>query len=120
MAMGLAAAAQARGGEMSLPQFQATIDTIERVFNQMQTVWGQAINPVINRAQNNSTIIPNLTLATGDNVIPHTLNRTLVGWSVVRQRSAATFYDKQESNSRPNVNLILNASAAVVIDLEVF
>ena len=103
-----------------LPQFQAGAQKIEAVFTQMQNVWAQMLNPIISKPQNNGIILPSLSLAMGDNAIPHTLNKDLTGWAVVRQRSAATFYDKQDTNSRPAVNLILNASAAVVIDLEVF
>lgn len=86
----------------------------------MQTLWASLINPVINRAQNNSVIIEKLSLASGDNTIPHTLNRALRGWNIVRIRAAATIYDKQDSNGNPTVNLVLNASTAVTIDLEVF
>jgi hypothetical protein len=105
---------------MALPQLQAAGQNIEAVFTQMQTLWAAIINPVIARPQNSSTILPKLSLVTGDNIIPHTLNRALIGWSVVRQRSAATFYDKQDDNRTPAINLVLNASADVVIDLEVF
>lgn len=105
---------------MALPQFQADENSLVRVLNQMQSVWATAINPFLDRPQNKSTIIANLELVMGDNVIPHTLGRALVGWVVVRQRSAATFFDKQDDNDRPKENLILNASAAVTIDLEVF
>ena len=105
---------------MSLPQFQAGLQKMEAVFTQMQTAWSTMINPVINRPQNKSTILSMVSLVSGDNIIPHTLNRALVGWKIVRQRSAATFFDKQDDNDRPTVNLVLNASADCVVDLEVF
>jgi len=105
---------------MALPQLQASENSIIRVFNQLQTTWGSQINPVIGRPQNNSTILPNVELSSGDNIIPHTLNRALVGWRIVRIRAAATIYDKQDDNADPTVNLVLNASAPVTIDLEVF
>lgn len=107
---------------MSLPQlqFQSNGQDIGSLFSQMQNLWATILNPIINRPQNKSTIIQNLVLASGDNIIPHTLNRALIGWSVVRQRASATFYDKQDTNGSPTVNLVLNASAAVTVDLEVF
>lgn len=86
----------------------------------MQTTWAAQINPVISRPQNNSVIIKSVSLSSGDNVIPHTLNRALQGWRITRIRAAATIYDKQDTNTNPTANLVLNASAAVVIDLEVF
>jgi hypothetical protein len=105
---------------MALPQQQADENSIVRCFNQMQTLWASVLNPLLNRPQNNSIILPKLELAMGDNIIPHTLGRALVGWKIVRQRSAATFYDKQDANNQPTLNLVLNASAAVTVDLEVF
>lgn len=105
---------------MALPQLQAAGQNIETVFTQMQTTWGAQLNPIIARPQNNSVILSKLSLTTGDNVIPHTLNRALVGWKIVRQRASATFYDKQDDNAAPTINLVLNASANVVVDLEVF
>jgi len=90
------------------------------VFTQMQTLWSAIINPIINRPQNSSTILKSVVLASGDNIIPHTLNRALQGWNIVRIRAAATIYDKQDDNDNPTVSLVLNSSAAVTIDLEVF
>jgi len=105
---------------MALPQFQATPENVDRVQNQMQSAWATPLNRLLERPANNSIILTKLSLTSGDNVIPHTLNRALIGWQVIRQRSAATFYDKQDDNRQPTVNLVLHASADVVIDLEVF
>lgn len=104
----------------SLPQVQSAGQSIDSVFTQMQTLWGSILNPIIGRAQNRSNIIENVALLTGDNTIPHTLNRALIGWSIVRIRSVADIYDKQDTNTNPTVNLVLNASANVTVDLEVF
>lgn len=107
---------------MSLPQIQSATggQSIDAVFTQMQTLWSAQLNPLLNRPQNLSTILPKVSLAIGDNTISHTLGRALAGWNIVRIRAAATIYDKQDSNTNPAVSLILNSSAAVVIDLEVF
>ena len=86
----------------------------------LQTTWARLIEPVISRAQNNSTILEDVELESGDNIIKHTLNRKLQGWRIVRIRAAAMIYDKQDDNANPTVNLVLNSSAAVTIDLEVF
>jgi hypothetical protein len=52
--------------------------------------------------------------------IHHGLGRPVVGWLVVRQRSAGTVYDEQDDNPAPAKTLRLNTSATVVIDLWVF
>ena len=106
---------------MSLPQLQTGAQGIDKVFVQMQSLWAAAINPFINRAQNQSTIIPNVKLVTGiNNVIPHGLAGPLSGWSIVRIRAAATIYDDQDTNPTPQKTLILFTSANVTVDLEVF
>jgi hypothetical protein len=100
----------------TLPQFQD--DSLP--FQLMQNQWGSILNPVINNPANNSLLLKNISLASGDNTINHKLGRNLQGWKVVRQRASATIYDKQDSNPMQNLTLVLNASGAVVIDLEVF
>lgn len=105
-----------------LPQFQYVENgqALEKLFNMMQSVWSTPLNALLARPANNSLLLVDIDLASGDNTIPHTLNRKLQGWIVVRQNASATFYDKQDTNSRQDVNLILNASAAVRVTLEVF
>ena len=52
--------------------------------------------------------------------IQHGLDRPVVGWMVVRQRSSATVWDEQDENPSPAKTLRLNASSTVVVDLWVF
>lgn len=85
-----------------------------------QTQWAQQIDPILARPANQSNILPNVKLTTGTNAVNHLLGRKLQGWNPVRIRSAATFYDQQDSNQHPELTLILISSADVVIDLEVF
>lgn len=59
-------------------------------------------------------------LVSGDNTIEHGLGRKLNGWLIMRQNAAATFYDKQDTNTLDDRTLILNASAAVTVALWVF
>jgi hypothetical protein len=99
-----------------LPQFQDDNQALQL----MQDRWSSILHPFINNPSNNALLHKNLTLTSGDNVINHKLGRKLQGWRVVRLRSAATFYDKQDTNSMPDKTLVLNASANAVIDLEVF
>lgn len=86
----------------------------------MQTAWASQLNPVISNPSSQSLILQSVSLASGDNTINHLLGRKLQGWKIVRQRAAATFFDKQDSNSAPQLTLALNASGAVVVDIEVF
>jgi hypothetical protein len=86
----------------------------------VQTKWAAILNPVIALPLTQGTIIPNVSLVSGKNVINHSLGRNLMGWILVRVRASATFYDTQDSNPFPSLTLWLEASAASVVDLYVF
>lgn len=86
----------------------------------MQNAWGQILNKVIGRAQNNSTILTDVELAIGSNTIQHGLGFPLSGWSVVRINGVASLYDTQATNTNPSATLILVSSAVVTVNLEVF
>lgn len=101
---------------MALPTFQSN----DRVFQMLQTQWASQLNPVLAKPQLQSSILKNVSLVIGDNVINHLLGRPLQGWKLVRQRAAASIYDLQDSNQTPNLTLVLNSSAAAVVDIEVF
>lgn len=92
----------------------------DRTFQLMQNSWAAQLNPVLQNPANQSSILKNIVLVSGDNSVNHKLGRKLQGWKIVRQRSAATFYDKQDSNVRPELTLSLNASADVLVDIQVF
>lgn len=101
---------------MSLPIFQTALKDLSL----METSWASQLNPLLANAMNNSLILKSISLATGANVINHTLGRKLQGWIIVRQRASAAVYDTQDSNQTPNLTLQLTASAPVVVDLAVF
>ena len=86
----------------------------------MQTTWAQQLNPIIANPVLQNNILKNISLSAGDNVINHKLGRKLQGWRFTRVRAAATTYDKQDSNKTPELTLVLNSSADVVVDIEVF
>lgn len=94
--------------------------TPDRILSQLQTQWAKLINPVVNNPTSNSLILSNVLLVSGDNVIDHKLGRELIGWEVVRIRSAASLYDTQDTNQYPELTLALHASAPVSVDLLVF
>ncbi len=98
-----------------LPIFQSQI----RELTQMQTVWANALNPVLGQA-NQPVVLTQISLLAGDNIINHRLGRKLSGWRLVRVRAASTVFDKQDANQMPELTLVLNASSPVIVDLEVF
>ena len=89
-------------------------------WDKASTRWSSILNPVINNPLATPTILSNVSLVAGKNVINHRLGQPLTGWIPTRVRSAATFYDDQSNNQTPQLTLILYASAACVVDLAVF
>lgn len=104
------------GDMATLPQYQMA----DKDLGLLQTGWSKLLNPIISRLQNKSNILQSVSLITGDNIINHGLGYVLTGWRLVRVRAGATIYDKQDTNTTPAVTLVLNASSAVTVDIEVF
>lgn len=89
--------------------------------DQLQTKWASILNPLLSNPILDSSMLQNVSLAVGNNVINHKLGRKLQGWKIIRMRSVfSQIYDTQDSNEMPELTLNLNSSAAVVVDLEVF
>ncbi len=82
--------------------------------------WAAALNPLLSNQLAQGLILSNVALAAGFNTISHLLSRKLVGYLVILNSSPATFYDSQATNQRPDLTLILNASAKTVVSLYVF
>lgn len=101
---------------MALPIYKSD----DQSFTLMQTSWATQLNPVITLPQSSGVILKNVKLSIGDNTIDHRLGRELQGWQLIRVRAAAIIYDKQDSNQLKSKTLVLNSSAAVVVDLFVF
>ena len=102
---------------MSLPIFQTAI----RELSMMETQWSSQLNPLLANPANQSSILQNVSLKAGvNNVINHLLGQKLQGWTLVRKRASASVWDSQDSNQTPQLTLILNTSADVVCDIEVF
>lgn len=94
--------------------------TQDRNINFAQQGLAQALRPLLSNPITNGSILESVDLINGDTTIDHKLNRELQGWLVVRQRADADIYDKQDSNSRKDVTLVLTSSAAVTVDIYVF
>lgn len=92
----------------------------KQTLDQMQTKWASILDPVIKAPTNNASILQNVSLVAGTNSVNHRLGRKLQGWYIVRLRAASTIYDMQDTNQTPQLTLVLNASAPVVVDLAVF
>lgn len=94
-------------GETSVQRFQ------DNVYDSIQ--------PLLKSTLANTQLVKSVALVTGqDNVVNHDLGKDLVGWLVVRQRSESVVWDSQDSNPIPSRTLVLQCSAAVVVDLLVF
>lgn len=96
------------------------INTQDRIINMIQDNVATIIEPISNVPLNSGLILTNVALATGSNNVAHKLERKPLGWFIIRQRSAGTVYDTQDSNPNPSVFLRLQASANINVDLFVF
>ena len=102
-----------------IPKYQK-ITTPDRITNQIQDNIGKVVNPLTTIPLNSGSLLPSVSLVSGANSVNHKLGRALVGWFIVRQRSAASVYDTQDTNTTPTLTLNLVSSANVVVDLFVF
>ena len=82
--------------------------------------WAAQLNPVLANPLVGGQLLEGIKLASGDNTIDHKLGRKLQGYFVVLNSAATTFYDKQATNPRPQLTLVLNASGATTVSLYVF
>jgi hypothetical protein len=78
------------------------------------------VDAIIRKETLNGLRLERVSLSAGSNDVPHRLGRKLIGWQVVRQRSAATIYDEQDGSQFTETLLKLNSSAPVIVDLWVF
>ena len=83
----------------------------------MQNRWADILNPLIRNPMSQGTYLNNVVLASGANVINHTLGHMQQGWLITDINSAATIYRSQPFN---NLTLTLTSSAAVTVTLYVY
>jgi hypothetical protein len=102
-----------------IPKF-TKVQTQDRELNQVQQNLVRSLTPLLSLSLLNGVILSGIVLASGDNTVSHTLGRTLTGWFLVRKRGTAVIYDKQDTNSLPELTLVLNASAGETVDIYVF
>lgn len=89
--------------------------------SQMQSVWKSQLDPLLANPLNSTSVLKDIPLASGANVINHKLGAPLQGWFIVRMKDAyAQIYDTQNSNLTPQLTLNLHASAPTIVDIGVF
>ena len=85
--------------------------------SQRDTRWKSIIDPLLSNPMTNMSILPNVSLVTGVNVINHGLQQMQQGWVVTDIQGSATVYRSAPFN---NLTLTLTASAPVVMSIAVF
>lgn len=100
--------------------FIPILTTKDPELNRVQSNILSGLQPYLVGGLLDGQILKGVSLVSGSNSIAHGLNRTLIGWFIVRQRASATLYDTQDSNPTPTKTLDLTASAAVTVDIYVF
>lgn len=99
--------AQVQGGDRSFSQFQQNVQT--------------AVKQVLANPLMQGLVLTSVKLLPGlDNTIAHTLNRTLQGWFIVRQRAQAQIWDNQDANTSQDKTLVLRSSDNVTVDIWVY
>lgn len=86
-------------------------------YDLLLTKWSSILNPLIANPLNDVSILKNVILASGNNKIPHLLDRPQQGWFILDINSAITLYRSQPLNSQ---FLYLTASGAATVSLGVF
>ena len=102
-----------------MPKLQR-IQTGDRVLNMIQDNVSNILDPYSSKEILQGQILQNVALISGANNVVHKLSRPLIGWFIVRQRSAGTVYDTQDTNTQPSLFLTLVASANMSVDIYVF
>lgn len=98
---------------MLLPMIQSQDQSLSLV----QTKYRSILNPFLSNPLNNKTIIFDIPISVGKNVINHGLGHMQTGWTLIDVNSSMTLYRSAPFNSS---TLTLTASATGTISLEVF
>jgi hypothetical protein len=84
----------------------------------MQTTkWKSIIDPLLKNPTNNISLLTNIKLQVGNNIINHKLGKKPQGWIITDINGKATIYRSADFNDKI---LTLNSSAVVTISLGVF
>ncbi len=86
-------------------------------WEQAQTKWKSQIDPALASPLNNVTILKDVVLIAGTNVVNHTLGAIQQGWFLLDVQAATTIYRSQPFNS---TTLTLTSSAPATVTIGVF
>ena len=98
---------------MALASFQSD----SREFNLMQSQWAAQLNPVLGNPMTNPTILKDINIVTGTNVINHLLGQNQQGWFIVDTNAAITLYRSEPMNDK---TLTLVSNGAAIVSLAVY
>lgn len=83
----------------------------------LQNRWSSIINPILANPTNQTSLLNNIELSPGVNVINHKLGRKMQGWVLTDINGIANIYRSAAMN---NLTLTLTSDATVTISLGVF
>jgi hypothetical protein len=98
---------------VALPIFQTTVKELSL----MQTQWASQLNPVLRNPATDMSILTNVALKTGTNVVNHLLGVQQQGGILTDIQGAATIYRSAPFN---DLTLTLTSSAPVMVSIGVF
>lgn len=81
------------------------------------SLWASILNPVIANPLNNASILKDVQLVVGSNILNHKLGRQMTGWFITDIQGASTLYRSAPFNS---LTLTLTSSAIVTCSIGVF
>lgn len=82
--------------------------------------WAASLNPLLSNPLVNGNMLENISVTSGNNIINHGLGRKLQGYFVIMNSANVTFFDRQSTNTYPELTLILVPSGSATISLYVF
>lgn len=85
--------------------------------DQLQARWASQLNPLLANPANAMSILDNVVLKIGNNVINHKLGKVQQGWIITDIQGVSSIYRSAPFN---NLTLTLNSSAAVTVSIGVF
>jgi hypothetical protein len=94
-------------------------ENVKRVINQLQGNIENSVTPLVNKTQNDSTILSSISLTTGVNTISHKLGYPLSGWKIIDIDAAASVF-RVQSSMNTSTFLYLQSSAPCTVSIEVF
>lgn len=104
-----------------MPKVFRKLNSAIRDLNLIQNNIDSAIGDLASNQFISGIIIKEVELIAGqDNIINHKLGKKPIGWLLVRKRGLGDVYDLQDTNSTPNLTLILRTSVNVTVDIRVF